>query len=132
MDLRTLLVVLTLLSLALTAGGLLEAAVQARRTLTLEGRRIETFHELGADEKAALESGPALTDSEWDQHVAHWEAAYRQHDLLRPSYENMNIAPLFEAERVVRLVLGSTVTGTVTALVGLLVGTIASVWSLWM
>ncbi|MBF4621512.1 hypothetical protein [Clavibacter sp. VKM Ac-2542] len=131
MDLRALLVFLTLLGFVLTAGGLIEAAVQARRTLTREALRVRKFHELGEAEQTALESGPDPTDSQWDQHVAQWEAEYRRHDLLRPSFDASAIAPLYEAERVVRLVLGSTVAGTVTALIGLLIGTLASVWSLW-
>ncbi|UKF32460.1 hypothetical protein [Clavibacter phaseoli] len=131
MDLRIVLVILTVLGFILTTGGLLGAAIQARRVLKLEAVRIDCFHALGEAEKAEREGAQDETDAEYDETIEKWEAAYRVHGLLRPSYDNMNAAPLFEAERVVRLVLGSTTMGTLVALSGLLVGTTASVWSLW-
>ncbi|MCJ1710367.1 hypothetical protein MT344_04110 [Clavibacter michiganensis subsp. phaseoli] len=131
MDLRTILVILTLLGFALTAGGLLEAALGARRTLKQEEGRVAKLKELDDAEEAERKTLPEDAEGA-EAFYAKWTAEYAKHGLTRSSMGNMTDIPFIESARVVGLVLGSTVRGAWTAAAGLVVSTGASIWSFWL
>jgi hypothetical protein len=130
MDLRAGLVVLTLIGFALTTGGLVDAARGARKALQHEKWRIRKFDVLEAAYDADVER-LSSSGEDHDDFFARWDAEYKRYGLTRPTNANLTLVPLVEAERVVSVVLGSAFRGSLVAAAGLVLGTVASIWSLW-
>lgn len=133
MDLRTWLVILTVAGFVITVGGLVAAWIGARREYEDASRRVDKMEELGEAERAdQAENRRSETTEEAEARRAKWNAAYAQHDLTRPTYDNMVFLAAYESRRLLGLVLKSTGRDFLVAAFGLLVSTGASVGSLFL
>jgi hypothetical protein len=132
--LTLILAVATVLGFVITSAGLIAVFVSARREYREAGARIETMRRLAREEKAEhnLVDGQAANAGDLNSEInARYEVIYANHDLVRPSLGLVGYQSAHESQRLLGLVLDSTRRDFAIAIVGLLVSTVASVWSLF-
>lgn len=127
MDLRTWLVIATIVGFLITIGGLVAAWFSARREYNDAEVRIDNLERLNREERTE-ERG----DEPAEERHARWTAEYQEHDLIRPTRDNVPYIAAYESRRLLGLVLKSTRRDFLVAAFGLLVSTAASVGSLFL
>ena len=126
---------LTVTGFSLTAGGLISAFFSARRRIAVEAGRVKEMRRLAAEEAAEMK---ARTPDEERSPLfssaihARYDGLYAESGLFRPSKGNLAHMPALEAQRLLRLVFQSSRLDLGWAGLGLLLSTVASVWSLWL
>lgn len=134
MDLRTVLVLATVLGFVITILGLVAAWYSARKEFDHAQARIDKMEELA---KAELEDNPPPPGDRSSMILfmgrdEKWDAIYAQNGLTRPTYDNTVFLAAYESRRLLCLVLNSTRRDFLIAVGGLLISTAASVGSLFL
>lgn len=135
MDLRTLLVLLTVLGFLITVGGLIAAWVGARREYDDAQTRVDKMEGLAKAELEDVPPPPGGPDRLLIPIMGaddRWDAIYAENGLTRPTYNNTVFLAAYESRRLLGLVLNSTGRDFLIAAFGLLVSTGASVGSLFL
>lgn len=132
MDLRTILVLATVLGFLITVIGLVAAWYNARKQYDEAKTRIDDLERLGEQERAEAKAHQdAATREESQARYDRWTLEYERHDLIRPTYSNLPYISAYESRRLLGLLLESTRRDFLVAAFGLLVSTAASVGSLF-
>jgi hypothetical protein len=131
---RTILLALTIVGFLFTVAGLAAAYQGAKREHKAAGDRIVLLRELSDREQAARAKAKddADVNETYEALNEEYEGIYAEHDLVRPTYDNMVYLAQHESQRLLGMVLDETRRDFLVAGAGLLVSTIASVGSLYL
>ena len=133
MTLSIILAGLTALGAGIAAFGLIGAYRSARKDYVRAGERIDKMKSLGAEERDENRNRqPEEITAELSQaRHERFERLYAEIDVVRPSYDSLPYLAAYEAQRLLGIILESTRTNLLTAGVGLLLSTAASIASLF-
>lgn len=133
---RTILLVLTIVGAGVTIYGLSAAYRSAKSEHAEAGRRLARLRELAAAEQVESERIGKRGDEETV--VAHaalhakYEGLFAAEGYTRPSYDTLPYLAQHESQHLLGRVLQETRRDFVIAGIGLVISTVASVWSLYL
>ena len=126
--------VLIVVGFLLTAGNLVAAFLSVRKQVFKEEKRIVDSKALAEEEHAEMDARTPEQGADAAFSAAiheKYRIRYDERDLIRPNMGNLAYLSAYEAKRIVEMSLDSTRGNLIWAGVGLLVSTVAGVWSIW-
>jgi hypothetical protein len=134
MDWRWVVAGLVVVGFLLTAANLVAAFDSVRKQVSAEEKRIADSKALAQQERDEDLARPKERVTEESSTALHekYIQLYKARGLIRPQMDNLAYLAAYEAKRIVGLTLDSTRDNLIWAGIGLMVSTVAGVWSFWL